>query len=242
MTTFLIVFPTKDDRIENIVIDKQSGNNFVKEMMMILDRIDCEKDIEVYINSSNKDKFIDDYKTLEDLINQRIGLYNIEDALRSFITQNAIRILHAENFEPDIYFQIADGFRRVDNIFTERNGNRILNQNDFRHCENHPGYLHHKSPLIGGTAGFANVSELLPSAIGDNKANRGILLNIDTNNSDFIVRYEDENFNNQYHAFHLVKNVNNDYIVDAAKIQLLQSSRKNLKRPLMLVRYRHLIA
>ena len=73
MNTFLIVFPTKDDNIENIIVSKQSGNDFIKEMLMILDRIDCENDIEVYIELQNKNRFVDDYKALEDLMNQKIG-------------------------------------------------------------------------------------------------------------------------------------------------------------------------
>ena len=169
MNTFLIVFPTKDDNIENIIVSKQSGNDFIKEMLMILDRIDCENDIEVYIELQNKNRFVDDYKALEDLMNQKIGLYNLEETLMNFITQNAIRTFRNTVFEADFRIEIIGGFLKVDNIFTEINGDRILNQNDFRHCENHNLYLNGKSPLIGGTNGFSNANSLLPSAIGDVK-------------------------------------------------------------------------
>jgi hypothetical protein len=241
MINFLIHFPTKNDNIENWIIDKQSGSNFAKEMLMIFDRIDCEKDIQALIDHTNLYDFIEDYKTLEDLINQKIGLYNLEELIRNLISQNAIRILHNSSFEPDFHIQILDGFLSVDKIFTENNSDRILNINDFRHCENHRDYLNIKSPLIGGTGGFQNANSLLPSAIGDIKSGRSILLNIDNKNRGFLIRYEDENFNNQYHAFHIVKKYKRDYVADSDKIKLLLYSRKNFKRPLMLIKYRNSI-
>lgn len=238
MTTFLIIFPTKDDNIETIIINKQLGSDFVKEMLMILDRIDCEKDVEVYIDSENKDKFLEDYRVLEDLMSQRIGLYNLEVALGNFITQNAIRILRGSNFEPDIQIKLIGGFTQVDRFFAKKNEDRVLNRIDFRHCENHPDRLHYKSPLIGGTNGFDNANNFLPSAIGDVKTSKNILLNIDVMNNNFILRYEDENFNNQYHSYHIVKRIDDHYVVDDVQLQQLRFSKKNLRRSLKLIEYR----
>lgn len=78
----------------------------------------------------------------------------------------------------------------------------------------------------------------LSSAIGDAKTKRNILINIDKNNSDFILRYEDENFMNQYHAYHIVKKEKNNYIFDQKKINLINNSHKGIPRAYKLILYR----
>lgn len=241
MLTFILIFPTKNDNIENIVTDRQSGKAFVKKMLMILDRIDCEKSTKVYIKKDNKDQFIKDFKALENLLNQKIGSYDLETTLLNFISQNSIRISSGNDFVADEAIKLIESFSKVDNFFTERNSDRKLNRTDFRHCENHPNYIKNKSPLIGGTNGFDNAEKYLPSAIGDIKTGRNILLNIDIDNQEHIIRYEDENFDNQFHAYHIVKNENGQYLQDELGMENLRNSRKNTRRSLILLEYRNTI-
>lgn len=238
MNKFLLVFPTRGDNIENVITNKQQGNDFVKKVVMILERVDCEEGIEVYFELANKRLFLDDYQSLEELMCQRIGLYNLETILNTLVFDSSIKILKQGAVLPENRINLIDSFLEIDAIFTLINSTRTLNQNDFRHCEGHPNHISTKSPLIAGVGGFSNANRLLPSAIGDKRSNRGVLLNLDGANSGHIIRYEDENFNNQYHAFHIVKKIEGKYVPDELKIELLRNSKKNMKRALRIVEYR----
>jgi hypothetical protein len=132
-----------------------------------------------------------------------------------------------------------NSFFEIDNIFYSKNQNRKLNRLDFRHCENHPDYNPaKKSPLIGGIGGFENAEKLLPSAVGDAKTKRTILINQDRINNSFFLRYENENFENQYHAFHIVKRENTRYIEDKEMLLKIKSNRKGIPRAFKIIEYR----
>lgn len=238
MPTFFILFPTKTDKIENLVSDKNAGVEFVKEILMSFDRIDCEKETEIFIDKKNKEDFINDYKTLENLLDIRIGAYDLEGVLLSYITQNSIKLITKtdQNFDYTISLNCFD---KIDKIFNKVNSQRRINRNDFRHCENHPNYNpSKKSPLIGGIGGFDNAQNLLPSAIGDAKSKRKLLINRDQLNQNFIIRFEDENFDNQFHAYHIVKGENGKYREDKEGIDLLKSSNRGIPRAYKLINYR----
>jgi hypothetical protein len=237
MPNFFISFPTKDDNIENFVSNKKDGEAFVREILMTLDRIDCEKDSKIFIDNSNKNDFINDYKALENLLKIRIGSYNLEETLLQYIAQNSIRIIKSNDRIFDYALRV-DCFVGVDRICNQKNQGRMLNRNDFRHCENHPNRIHSKSPLIGGIGGFDNAENLLSSAIGDAKAKRKFLINIDRKTQNFIIRFEDENFINQYHAYHIVKLENNRYNEDLEEINLIKNPHKGIPRAYKLIKYR----
>ena len=240
MNTFYIVFPTKEDKIEDIFIDRKSGENLIKEMFMVIDRIDCEKNTKIFINRLNKQSFIDDFKVLEELlsVSVKIGRYEVEEMVNNLITNNDIKFSRPDTpFDQKIL--IINNFNEIDLFFKIINESRILNREDYRHCENHPKYDPNKSPLIGGTEGFNNAEQLLSSAIGDSKTRRDILINIDINNQNFIIRFEDENFNNQYHTYHIVKKENGQYIADLNNITLIKSKNKGIRRAFDLIQYRN---
>ncbi|MBK8806981.1 MAG: hypothetical protein IPO21_10180 [Bacteroidales bacterium] len=238
MPSFFITFPTKADNIEDIVSNRRDAESFVKELLMTLDRIDCENNAQIFINKENIENFINDYKTLEKLLEIKIGAYNLEDALRSFITHNSIKIISKKDYVFDYYFKL-NCFFQIDEIFNCRNQHRQLNRNDFRHCENHPKRISSKSPLIGGLGGFDNAEKLLPSAIGDVRTNRSVLINTDKINQNFIIRFEDENFNNQFHVYHIVKNIANNYMEDSEKLNQIKNSHKGIPRAYKLITYRN---
>jgi hypothetical protein len=205
---------------------------------MILDRINCEKDTEVYIDLDNKNNFLQDYKTLEHLLEIRIGWHTLEDVINNFIYSNSIKV-KKKNIEIDYSYLLIENFLIIDQLFKDKNSSRILNRNDFRHCENHSQYIPGKSPLIDGINGFDNATVYLSSAIGDDKTKRDIIINIDSTNHDFIIRYEDENFNNQFHAYHMVCNSGGEYSPDERKIILLRSRNKGIPRAFKLIEYRN---
>lgn len=179
----------------------------------------------------------------KDLVENKIKKVDEDFYILSFnenTFSKRIKILRdAKNACPQIFcFNVYYGFLEIDTLFSEINSNRKLNKEDFRHCEDHSDFRRDKSPLIGGTQGFKNAERFLNSAIGDSRAGKNILINIDTNNQDFYIRYEDENFNNQYHAFHLVKNQDNDYLVDSEGINISKSVNKGIPRAFHLLQYR----
>lgn len=240
MIKFELILPTSEHNIESIITCTKSGEDFVKNLLMILDRINCEKDTEVYIDLNNKKKFLDDYKTLEHLLEIRIGSHTLEDVLNNFIYSNSIKI-KKNDIETDRVYLLIGNFLIIDQIFKDKNSSRILNRNDFRHCENHRQYIKGKSPLIGGINGFDNAFFYLSGAIGDAKTSREIVINIDKTNKDFIIRYENENFNNQFHGYHMVNNSGGEYSADTKKIVLLKSRNKGIPRAFKLIEYRNVI-
>lgn len=103
----------------------------------------------------------------------------------------------------------VENFKQLDEWLIENRTPRKYNMGDNRHVENHPQSLinsHNKSPLIGGIGGKQNAEQLLKKAVGD-KRDKKDLMNCDTKNNDAFIWFEDENENpqNQYHGYHLVK-------------------------------------
>ncbi|WP_295200155.1 hypothetical protein [uncultured Chryseobacterium sp.] len=296
MRNFYLVFPTKTDSIENLLITKLDCIKFWKEIEMTLIRIDCEANTQLFCTQENKNEFIDEIESLgnllqighyekEDIFNLWIYEYDIkfkdhrEDIIykewitkneqttdapdylkgiteNSFINPNQkfeilhfseqinesnLRIIRDDKIScPKFFcFDVYKGFRGIDENFTKINESRVLNTNDFRHCENHTDYISGKDPLIGGINGFDNAKNFLSSAIGDCKTGKKILVNIDTNNKSFFIRFEDENFNNQFHTFHLVKNEEGNYIEDFEGVKLSRSKNKGISRAFDLLEYRN---
>jgi len=237
MLRFHLTFPVSVDNVENIVFDRATGEMFVRNLIMIFDRIDCEKSTELYIDLEDKNQFFTDYATLEGLLSTRIGTYKFEETINNFIVANSIRPLN-DSVVIDYTFPLLDCFQIIDTMFVELNNARVLNRTDFRHCEGHPLRIPDKSPLIGSINGFDNAASHLSCAIGDAKSGRKILVNVDETNQPFILRYEDENFNNQFHAYHIVRNVGGQYEIDVDEITLLNGSRKGIPRAMKLIHFR----
>lgn len=103
----------------------------------------------------------------------------------------------------------VENFKQLDEWLINNRIPRNYNMGDNRHIESHPESQinsHKKSPLIGGLGGKENAKKLLKNAIGDKKFTKD-LINCDTTNNDAYIWFEDENENpqNQYHGYHLVK-------------------------------------
>lgn len=97
---------------------------------------------------------------------------------------------------------LVTNFIELDDWLQKNREERKFNSEDERHIEASPRYIKGKSPLLDGKAGQQHASELLKSAIGDKRKCK-YLINFDHRKNEYI-RYEDENSNNQYHAYHLV--------------------------------------
>ena len=114
MPSFLISFPNPTDNIENFVVDRSSGENFIRQLLMIFDRIDCEGDTKIFINLKNKNQFIDDYKSLEHLLSLRIGAYTLEDTINQYIQTNTIKFLPEDVDGIDYHFSVDVGRQLLD--------------------------------------------------------------------------------------------------------------------------------
>ena len=127
---------------------------------------------------------------------------NIESA---YPTNNPVSMIRCCNSEASqfICFEHISNFYELEKWFLQNRIKRVYNLSDNRHIENHQDYRQDKSPLLGGIAGKANASKLLETAIGD-KREKNYLINFDNLNHCHI-RFEDENAQNQYHGYHLVK-------------------------------------
>lgn len=130
-----------------------------------------------------------------------------------YFSQNPIMIIIdctiSNSIVKNIEIPFVTNFVDLDNWLIENRIKRNFNENDNRHIENHPQNKiasHNKSPLIGGLGGKQNAENLLKNAIGDKRSasNSLDLMNFDTKN-DAYIWYENENADNQYHAYHLVK-------------------------------------
>jgi hypothetical protein len=114
------------------------------------------------------------------------------------------------------HINIVSDFLSLENWFEQNRIPRVFNLTDNRHIESHPNYISPKSPLLKGQAGRANAQNLLQSALGD-KREKKYLVNIDQNNYNVYIRYEDENAMNQFHGYHLVKPITHDRDLEAEK-------------------------
>jgi hypothetical protein len=95
-------------------------------------------------------------------------------------------------------------FTETDQWLIDNGLTRNYNHSDTRHIENHPNYRRGKSPIIGGEGGKTNLENLLPSALCDNF--KKDLIAYDEATSRYVwYEYENDNPQNQYHGYHLVK-------------------------------------
>lgn len=237
MLNFLLEFPNKE--LINQYQDKSSAQAFIKRLLMTLDRINCEKDTNIFIDRQKKIDFINDSNKIDSLNQIRIGYNNINDFLLQYFNENSIKFISNNGSSFDYKVGINE-FEKIDAIFNKINIIRSINRNDFRHIEGHPKRLSNKSPFIGGLKNFDNAENLLRSAIGDAKTNKKYLLNIDLKNQNFIIRFEDENFMNQYHCFHIASTISKQiYIADNIGLQKIMNVRQGMPRALKLVYFRN---
>lgn len=129
----------------------------------------------------------------------------------SYFSTNPISIIEdcGQKGRQIIDLQFVENFKQLDEWLIENRTPRKYNMGDNRHIENHPQSLinsHNKSPLLGGLRGKQNAEQLLKNAVGDKRKTKD-LINCDINNNDSFIWFEDENENpqNQYHGYHLVK-------------------------------------
>jgi hypothetical protein len=95
-------------------------------------------------------------------------------------------------------------FQSLEDWIVKNRFPRNYNLDDFRHIETHPNYRKDKSPLLEGIAGQPRAAELLQTAIG--VKNIKDLMNIDMKHRCYIwFEYENDNPQNRYHGYHLVK-------------------------------------
>ncbi|MCU0438980.1 MAG: hypothetical protein MUC49_13860 [Raineya sp.] len=112
---------------------------------------------------------------------------------------------------PSFYhIQYVVNFGELETWFRKKNTQRFLNTTDERHQEKSSKYIQGKSPLLYDLKIANNqeyIKNLLESAITDQRSEERAskdLINFDTEKGCYIW-FESENFNNQYHAYHLVK-------------------------------------
>lgn len=253
--------------IDNIFREREIAIKHTKDLQMMIDLADCEKNSKLFYCKSEKDNFIEDLIVVDEILNN-IGGYDFETAINILINDSDVKnILHKEEtncsysiFEPsindldrdipDLFKEIAK--RRLDNSrnnflvinafrlhFTSNSiliiknqamqsqdiveipsvtrfvdldtwlqGHRCerhFNNTDERHIETSPRYIKGKSPLLRGIAGRSSAENLLKAAIGDKRETED-LMNFDEVNDNYIwYEFENENPQNQYHAYHLVK-------------------------------------
>lgn len=136
------------------------------------------------------------------LINVKSGFHAHENCL--FILKDSST--YATKCCP-IFFKIdqVHSLNGLENWFQIHRPNRKINTTDQRHNEESPFYIKGKSPLLfdltrNGLA-VKHVQDLLNSAIGDTHESKD-LMNYDHQKERYIW-FENENANNQYHAYHL---------------------------------------
>ena len=106
-----------------------------------------------------------------------------------------------------IFFKIdqVHSLNALENWFQSSRTNRQINTTDQRHNEESPSYIRGKSPLLFDLSrnklAAKHVQDLLNSAIGDTYESKD-LMNYDHQKERYIW-FENENANNQYHAYHL---------------------------------------
>ncbi|MGB1242074.1 MAG: hypothetical protein ACPG49_06115 [Chitinophagales bacterium] len=130
-----------------------------------------------------------------------------------------------------LYF--ASNFKELNQWFEENRLQRNYNMIDNRHIEAHPDYRKGKSPILGGLGGKEHIASLLENAIGDQRETDR-LFNFDAENNCYIrFEFENDNPQNLYHGYHLVKPQTHEIDEKAVKeipyrvIQVLEY-RKNL--------------
>ncbi|MGB0930134.1 MAG: hypothetical protein ACPGVB_05125 [Chitinophagales bacterium] len=112
-----------------------------------------------------------------------------------------------------LYF-VSD-FAKLEQWFNDNRQQRNYNV-ETRHIEGHPNYRRGKSPILGGIGGTEHIASLLKNAIGDWKTHK-LLFNFDTENNCYVrFEFENDNPQNQYHGYHLVKPITHE--IDAKAV------------------------
>jgi hypothetical protein len=110
-------------------------------------------------------------------------------------------------------------FKDLEEWLTKNRTPRQLNTTESRHNEHHPDYRKGKSPILYDLSrddiAKANVEELLNKAVSDQYESKD-LMNYDVIKERYIwFEYENDNPQNQYHAYHLAKPVTHEADLDA---------------------------
>lgn len=214
-----------NDFIDDIVIlndvdmlDYFGGYEF-KEVLSILlfentagriDAINTSCTYSIYQKSNNeltKDPPSTFIKAAQKQISTLNNKHLVINFLSSFFMPNPIPIIvNDDNGLVEIVnIPWVQNFLEIDNWLQNNRLKRQFNDTDMRHIEGNPSHIKGKSPLLGGIGGRPNAANLLISAIGDKNRNKG-LMNFDTTNNAYIwFEYENDNPQNKYHAYHLVK-------------------------------------
>ncbi len=107
-----------------------------------------------------------------------------------------------------VHIQFVMDLQQLENWFLGNRLSRNLNISDMRHQENSPQYIPKKSPLLYDLRNPENhkkLQKLLTSALGDQRTSKD-LVNYDSEKDCYIwFEYENDNPQNQYHCYHLVK-------------------------------------
>lgn len=150
----------------------------------------------------------------------------IINAFNLYSTLNPIHIIvEAKNSQNPkislIKIPLVTNFIELDKWLQENRAIRNFNNDDTRHIEHSGNHRkdkntkEYKSPLLGGFGGRTNAKELLKTAIGDKRINKD-LMNYDKVHGAYIwYEYENDNPQNQYHAYHLVKAFSHQIDYDA---------------------------
>lgn len=113
-----------------------------------------------------------------------------------------------DNFPKLFHIKLVYQFSDLEKWFEENRTARNYNFRDNRHVKSHRDYRNGKSPIIDGEAGKERLSELLKTAITDQRSKEKIskdLINFDIKNNCYVwFEFENENPQNQYHGYHLV--------------------------------------
>lgn len=150
------------------------------------------------------------HKTLS--INDKQIILNLFDGYSSYENPIVVLITCKGNTET-IKVPFVTNFRELDEWLQKNRLKRNFNKTDKRHIEYSGDHRkeksgEYKSPLLGGLGGRENAESFLKAAIGDkySASNKKDLINYDTNKQEYIwYEYENDNPQNQYHAYHLVK-------------------------------------
>lgn len=139
-----------------------------------------------------------------------------------------------DQFPTLVNFDLLLNFTQIESWIYSTIIDKNYNYNDNRHIETHPNFNTRKSPLIGGLAGKQNAAALLTKAIGD-KRKKDYLVNYDEVNQRYIrYEWEDENPQNLYHGYHLVRQKTHE--IDINEVS------KVPKRIIKLLNYRKILA
>lgn len=155
--------------------------------------------------------------------NKQLILLNLHGA---FSSQNPILIIK-DCYNKDCYNNVTTvkipfvtNFIELYEWLNCNRPKRNYNFEDNRHIKNHPQSQvnsHQKSPIIGGLEGKKDVSVLLRGAVGDKRETKD-LINFDYKHECYIwYEYENENPQNQYHGYHLVKKCSHEVDIEAEK-------------------------